>query len=88
MTFAGARVRFANFHPILNDVGVTQQQRQVLLALLEYSPKEPRQISDICCLAKPCLIGILARMGKLGLVQRERFPNDQHRSRRTVSASN
>jgi DNA-binding MarR family transcriptional regulator len=46
---------------------------------------EPRQMSDICCLAKPSLTGILARMDELGLVLRERFQNDQRRVLISVS---
>jgi DNA-binding MarR family transcriptional regulator len=46
---------------------------------------EPRQISDICCLAKPSLTGILARMDELGLILRERFSNDQRRVLISVS---
>ena len=76
---------FEKFRPILNDAGVTEQQWRVIRALLEYGPMEPRQISDICCLAKPSLTGILARMDELGLVLRERFSNDQRRVLISVS---
>lgn len=77
---------FSKFRPILNDAGVTEQQWRVIRALLEHGPMEPRQISDICCLAKPSLAGILARMDELGLVLRERFQNDQRRVLVSVSA--
>jgi homoprotocatechuate degradation regulator HpaR len=77
---------FSKFRPILNDAGVTEQQWRVIRSLLEQGPMEPRQISDICCLSKPSLTGILARMDELGLVRRERFENDQRRVLISVSA--
>jgi homoprotocatechuate degradation regulator HpaR len=79
-------VVFSRFRPLLNDVGVTEQQWRVIRALLESGPMEPREICDICCLSSPSLAGILARMDELGLVLRERFPNDQRRVLVSVSA--
>jgi homoprotocatechuate degradation regulator HpaR len=77
---------FSRFRPLLNDAGVTEQQWRVTRALLEHGPMEPREICDICCLSSPSLAGILARMDELGLVLRERFPNDQRRVLVSVSA--
>lgn len=77
---------FSRFRPLLNDAGVTEQQWRVIRALLEHGPMEPREICDICCLSSPSLAGILARMDELGLVLRERFPNDQRRVLVSVSA--
>ncbi len=77
---------FSRFRPLLNDAGVTEQQWRVIRALLESGPMEPREICDICCLSSPSLAGILARMDELGLVLRERFPNDQRRVLVSVSA--
>jgi len=76
---------FSRFRPMLNDAGVTEQQWRVIRALLEHGPIEPREICDICCLSSPSLAGILARMDELGLVLRERFPNDQRRVLVSVS---
>lgn len=76
---------FSKFRPILNDVGVTEQQWRVVRALLERGPMEPRQIGDICCLSSSSLVGILTRMEELGLVLRERFQNDQRRVLVSVS---
>ena len=76
---------FSRFRPLLNDAGVTEQQWRVIRALLEHGPIEPREICDICCLSSPSLAGILARMDELGLVLRERFPNDQRRVLVSVS---
>lgn len=70
---------FARFRPLLNAVDLTEQQWRVIRALLDHGPLEPRQIGEICCLSSPSLAGILARMDDMGLVQRERFENDQRR---------
>lgn len=70
---------FVRFRPLLNAVGLTEQQWRVIRALLDHGPLEPRQIGDICCLSSPSLAGILARMDEMGLVTRERFENDQRR---------
>lgn len=70
---------FARFRPLLNAVGLTEQQWRIIRALLDQGPLEPRQIADICCLASASLAGILARMDECGWVLRERFPKDQRR---------
>lgn len=70
---------FSRFRPLLNAMGLTEQQWRVVRALLDHGPLEPREIGDICCLSSPSLAGILARMDDMGLVQRERFENDQRR---------
>jgi homoprotocatechuate degradation regulator HpaR len=70
---------FSRFRPLLNAAGLTEQQWRVVRALLDNGPLEPRQIGNICCLSSPSLAGILARMDEMGLVQRERFENDQRR---------
>lgn len=70
---------FARFRPLLNAVGLTEQQWRVIRALLDHGPLEPRQIGEICCLSSPSLAGILARMDDMGLVQRVRLEHDQRR---------
>lgn len=69
----------AQFRPILNAHDITEQQWRILRALLEQGPMEPRQIGSICRISSPSLAGVLARMDDLGLVQRERFSQDQRR---------
>ncbi len=76
---------FSHFRPLLNTVGLTEQQWRILRALLDHGPLEPRQISEICCLSSPSLAGILARMDDFGLVERERFENDQRRVQVSVT---
>ena len=69
----------AQFRPILNAHGVTEQQWRIVRALLEQGPLEPRQIGQVCRISSPSLAGVLARMDHLGLVQRERLAQDQRR---------
>ncbi len=69
----------AQFRPILNAHGVTEQQWRIVRALLEQGPLEPRQIGQVCRISSPSLAGVLARMDDLGLVQRARMVQDQRR---------
>jgi homoprotocatechuate degradation regulator HpaR len=76
----------ANFRPILNAHGITEQQWRIVRALLEHGPLEPRQIGDVCRLSSPSLAGVLARMDKLDLVRRERLAGDQRRVKVMLTA--
>ena len=69
----------AQFRPILNAHGITEQQWRIVRALLDSGPLEPRQIGQLCRISSPSLAGVLARMDDLGLVRRERLPHDQRR---------
>ena len=69
----------AQFRPVLNAYGVTEQQWRIVRALLEHGSLEPRQIVDVCRISSPSLAGVLARMDDLGLVQRRRLEHDQRR---------
>lgn len=69
----------AHFRSILNAHGLTEQQWRIIRALLETGPMEPRQIVELCRISSPSLAGVLARMDELGLVRRERLPEDQRR---------
>lgn len=76
---------FSRFRPILNAVGVTEQQWRIIRALLDRGPLEPRQLGQLCCLSSPSLAGILTRMDDLGFVHRERLDHDQRRVLVTVT---
>lgn len=69
----------SNFRPILNQFGVTEQQWRILRALDEYEQLEPREICEMCQILSPSMAGVLARMEDLGLVRRNRLPEDQRR---------
>jgi homoprotocatechuate degradation regulator HpaR len=76
----------ANFRPILNAHGLTEQQWRILRALADAGPLEPRQIVDLCRISSPSLAGVLSRMDDLGLVKRERMTGDARRVRVSLTA--
>lgn len=76
----------ARFRPVLKKTGLTEQQFRILRALDVYGRLEPREICAICHISSPSLAGVLARMDTLGLVQRERFKDDQRRQHVSLSA--
>ena len=55
----------AQFRPILNENGVTEQQWRIVRALLMHGPLEPRQLCTLCQISSPSIVGVLQRMGKL-----------------------
>ena len=69
----------AEFRPLLNEHGLTEQQWRVIRALLQNGPLEPRQLCERCQIVSPSLTGVLARMEELDLVTRERMAGDQRR---------
>ena len=69
----------AQFRPILNAHGLTEQQWRVLRALLIYGPLEPRQLCACCQISSPSITGVLVRMEEAGLVERKRMQEDQRR---------
>lgn len=75
-----------HFRPILNAHGLTEQQWRIIRALLEVGPLEPREIVALCRISSPSLAGVLARMDDLGLVKRERLPQDARRVRVSLTA--
>jgi len=76
----------AQFRPILNEHGVTEQQWRVLRALLMRGPLEPRQLCALCQISSPSIVGMLQRMEEAGLVERERMAGDQRRVSVTATA--
>ena len=76
----------AEFRPLLNEHGVTEQQWRVIRALLQDGPLEPRQLCERCQIVSPSLTGVLARMEELDLVTRERMADDQRRLRVSLTA--
>jgi len=79
-------VLMAQFRPILNENGLTEQQWRVLRALLINGPLEPRQLCELCQISSPSITGVLVRMEDAGLVERERMADDQRRLRVSVTA--
>lgn len=75
----------AQFRPILNAHGLTEQQWRIVRALVERGPLEPREIVECCRISSPSLAGVLARMAEQGLVTRRPLAHD--RRRQVVAAS-
>lgn len=69
----------AQFRPILNENGLTEQQWRVVRALLINGPLEPRQLCACCQISSPSITGVLVRMEEAGLVERKRMREDQRR---------
>ena len=76
----------AQFRPILNENGVTEQQWRIIRALLTHGPLEPRQLCERCQISSPSIVGVLLRMEEAGLVDRERMADDQRRVRVSITA--
>jgi len=69
----------AQFRPILNENGVTEQQWRIIRALLTHGALEPRQLCERCQISSPSIVGVLLRLEEAGLVDRERMAGDQRR---------
>jgi homoprotocatechuate degradation regulator HpaR len=76
----------AQFRPILNENGLTEQQWRVLRTLLINGPLEPRQLCEACQISSPSITGVLVRMEEAGLVERRRMEDDQRRLKISVTA--
>ncbi len=76
----------SHFRPIMNAHGITEQQWRIVRLLLEAGSLEPREITEICSISSPSLVGILDRMQLLGLVERRRIPHDQRRVKISLTA--
>ena len=56
----------AQFRPILNENGVTEQQWRIVRALLLHGALEPRQLCELCQISSPSIVGVLLRMEEIG----------------------
>jgi len=72
-------VVISNFRPILNHLGVTEQQWRIIRVLSENQVLEPLQIAQQCQILKPSLTGVLTRMEEMGLIVRQRHDTDNRR---------
>jgi homoprotocatechuate degradation regulator HpaR len=80
MLLLRARERvISHFRPVLKAHGFTEQQWRIVRVLLDVPALEPREIGELCSISSPSLVGVLARMQQLGLVNRRRVPHDQRR---------
>jgi len=76
----------AQFRPILNENGVTEQQWRIIRGLLTHGPLEPRQLCELCQISSPSIVGVLLRLEEAGLVVRERMADDQRRIRVSLTS--
>src|SRR5512140_907364 len=70
----------AHTRPSLREHGLSDQQWRVLRVLGEHGTVETGRVAREAFILGPSLTGVLARMERDGLVQRERDPADQRRS--------
>lgn len=75
----------SHFRPIINHFGLTEQQWRILRTLGERGPMEPWELCEHCQILSPSLAGVLARMDDMGVIHRERVPEDQRRVKVTLS---
>ncbi|HVZ42714.1 MAG TPA: homoprotocatechuate degradation operon regulator HpaR [Ramlibacter sp.] len=66
--------------PSLREHGLSDQQWRVLRVLGEHGTVETGRVAREAYILGPSLTGVLARMERDGLVQRERDPSDQRRT--------
>ena len=69
-----------HYRPGLRTHGLSDQQWRVLRVLGELGTVETGRVAREAYLLGPSLTGVLARMERDGLVQRERDPQDQRRT--------
>ena len=70
----------AHTRPSLREHGLSYQQWRVLRVLGEHGAVETGRIASEAYILGPSLTGVLARMERDGLIQRERDPADQRRT--------
>lgn len=70
----------AHTRPGLRGVGLSDQQWRVLRVLGEHGTVETGRVAREAFILGPSLTGVLARMERDGLIQRERDPSDQRRT--------
>lgn len=70
----------AHTRPGLRGVGLSDQQWRVLRVLGEHGTVETGRVAREAFILGPSLTGVLSRMERDGLVQRERDPTDQRRT--------
>ncbi len=70
----------AHTRPSLREHGLSDQQWRVLRVLGEHGTVETGRVAREAYIIGPSLTGVLARMERDGLIQRQRDPGDQRRT--------
>ncbi|MDO4694084.1 MAG: homoprotocatechuate degradation operon regulator HpaR [Eikenella sp.] len=68
-----------HFRPLLNEVGLTDQQWRILRLLAENGTMDFQDLARTACILRPSLTGILTRLEKMNLVMRLKPASDQRR---------
>lgn len=68
-----------HFRPLLNEIGLTDQQWRILRLLAENGTMDFQELARSACILRPSLTGILTRLEKMKLVVRLRPANDHRR---------
>ncbi|MFW1954916.1 MAG: homoprotocatechuate degradation operon regulator HpaR [Acinetobacter guillouiae] len=66
-----------HFRPILNEMGLTEQQWRVISVLYQYDELENNHLADLACILRPSLTGILNRMLDQNLIKKRKDLHDQ-----------
>ena len=69
----------SHFRPMLNEVGLTDQQWRITRLLAENGIMDFQDLATQACILRPSLTGILTRLEKNGYVVRLKPSNDQRR---------
>ncbi|WP_110589107.1 MarR family winged helix-turn-helix transcriptional regulator [Microbacterium suaedae] len=67
------------YRPILEPLGITHPQYLVMLALWERSPRSLSDLAGTIALEPATASPLVKRLESIGLVQRERRPDDERR---------
>lgn len=69
----------SHFRPMLNEIGVTDQQWRIIRLLAENGTIDFQDLATQTCILRPSLTGILTRLEKMDYVVRLKPSNDQRR---------
>jgi len=68
-----------SFRKIFNDFGLTEQQWRVLRVLWEGDDITIRQLAEVTLIPAPSLVGIVDRLERDGLAERQRSTTDRRK---------
>lgn len=69
----------SHFRPMLNDIGITDQQWRIIRLLAEHGIMDFQDLAKQACILRPSLTGILTRLEKMNYLVRLKPSNDQRR---------
>ena len=79
MLYAALDAVMPRFRAIFNDFGLTEQQWRVLRVLWELDAVTLNQLAEITLIPAPSLVGIVDRMERAQLVNRQRSQSDRRK---------